>query len=54
MKKPKKTRDQIHDELLERLVVAQEKQTAFYERWDEQLKPLMKMIETTIKKQTLF
>ena len=44
-KKKKLSRDDRQEALVERLVIAQEKQAAFYEKYDAMLAPLMKIAE---------
>ena len=52
--KTKQTRDQIHNALLERLVVAQEKQTVIYERMEKEIEPLMKVVKDGMKRMPKF
>ena len=42
------------DSIMERIAIAQEKQIAFYERWEKQMHPIMKIMENAIKKRGMF
>lgn len=41
------------DSIMERIAISQEKQAAFYERWEEQMKPMIKIINKMVKSKAM-